>query len=55
LERQFAQGTLRTTALTETFSPDEYAALHAGGALPLFAIDRNGRLMVSTADSPIKP
>lgn len=56
LDALFAQGAvLKTTQLTPSFDLTAYQALYNGKAELLFAIDKTGRLLVSTVDAPLKP
>ncbi|GAB2796756.1 sodium:proton antiporter [Halomonas shantousis] len=56
LSSLLAQGAkLRSTKLTESFSLEDYLALHQQRLLPLFGINRNGRIRVATAETPLAP
>jgi NhaP-type Na+/H+ or K+/H+ antiporter len=56
LEAQFARGAaLKLTQLTPTFDVAAYQSLYNERAEIFFAFDKTGRLLVATADAPVKP
>jgi len=56
LDALFAQGMiLKTTRLTPAFDIGHYQSLYNGQSYLLFAIDKMGKLLIATADSPLKP
>jgi hypothetical protein len=46
-------GVVKATRLTDKFGPEDYMAQHRGEALPLFALQADGTLVVNTVDTPL--
>lgn len=55
LSARFGRGRIRVTQLTDEFDFDAFVREHGEHALPLFAIDADGNLAVSTAGKPLEP
>lgn len=54
--KRFALGaTVKTTKLTEDFDFEAFKKLYGESAIPLFLIDKTGKLHIFTADNPPQP
>lgn len=56
LERLFEQGaTLKSTAITDTFTMDEFRKIHGENSIVLFCIDSDRKLKIRTAQTKFEP
>lgn len=56
LNERFHRGaTIKTTNLTQEFNYQTFQEMYGETAIPLFMINKNGRLIIRTVDEPLQP